>query len=592
MTKTPQLNIRPVYEAALRARRELTGKLQWRSHASIALSLAQPLSKGAARARAQLRTSSLGEPARKIGRTIGRARRVAGTALQRVLKSETSTTIALINELPERTESQIEKKLALLRGASGVAPLRVTFWQEAARLERLRGRDLVAAAYELRGLRLAKPRTQKSPDAIARTLMTNGLPHIGEALQHGFGLESANVRLTNFLSDRAIRLHDRPAFSTQSLLQEIDSRKELEPKVSVILSIYEAAQELPLFLHLLQQQRFPLQRLELIIVDANSSDTPLATIEASAGLLAANILYLRTKERETIQAAWNRALLAARGEYVAFLGVDETLLPHALDRLVARLDKDPSLDWVVGSSLVTDVNAAGGHQFDKLYYDRRGATRDMALLDTTYVSWVGGLYRKSLHERVGWYDPAFRAAGDTEFKMRVIGKLNVGFIDETLGLFLDYPAQRASASPVAEIEDTLAWYAHRTPAGVTVLACDRSNAQLWELLRACASYRKCFRTHRSTDIDFAASIANRLATAGDGRAAQLANDFNVMRSALQSREHVERVSEVATALAVEGRIRSLFQAQRTRHQRLLELSEPPPYHILNDNRFEQHTWYW
>lgn len=592
MTPPPILDVRPVYDAAMRAPHKVAGQLQWRSHALAGVALVRPLSTGAAKMRAQLHASGLGGPARTFVRTIRRARNVSRHAVQRVLKSETSTMITQANELPERTETQIETKIALLSSACSNSPLRVNFWLEAARLERLRGRDLVAAAYELRGFRLARPGTQRSSNMTARTLVAEGLAHVGEVLQHGFGSEGSNTRLSEFLNDRSVRLKTRPEIPAHSLAQQVDFRKGSEPKVSVVLSIYEAARELPLFLSLLQRQSFPLERLELIIVDANSTDAPLAVIEANAGRLAANILYLRTRERETIQAAWNRALLSARGEYVAFLGVDETLFPRALERLAARLDDDISLDWVVGSSLVTDVNAAGGHLFDKMYYDRRAASRDLALMDTTYVSWVGGLYRKNLHQRVGWYDPAFRAAGDTEFKMRVIGKLNVGFIDETLGLFLDYPAQRASASPVAEVEDTLAWYVHRTTAGAAVLARDRSGDQLWELLRACASYRKCFRTHRSTDIDFAASIATHLASDGETRAVQLANDFRAMQSALQSREHGERATDIGKISAAEGRIRSLFQAQRARHQQLLSLAEPPPYDILNDNRFEQHNWYW
>ena len=190
MAQTPKLDIRPVYEAAMDAPRQTIGRLQWRSHALASIALTRPLNVSATRMRARLGASSLGGPARRIVRTAQRAHSFARSAVQRVLNSEASTTITQTNKLPERTEAQIEAKLALLSGYSGTSPLRVDFWREAARLERLRGRDLVAAAYELRGLRLARPSAQSPSDKICLTLKANGLTHVGEVLQNGFGREA------------------------------------------------------------------------------------------------------------------------------------------------------------------------------------------------------------------------------------------------------------------------------------------------------------------------------------------------------------------------------------------------------------------
>ena len=76
--------------------------------------------------------------------------------------------------------------------------------------------------------------------------------------------------------------------------------------------------------------------------------------------------------------------------------------------------------------------------------------------------WVGGMYRKSIHEHFGYYDSTFKVAGDTEFKSRILKFINVAYINENLGIFLNYPDERKSETPLAEIEDLRAWYLYRT----------------------------------------------------------------------------------------------------------------------------------
>ena len=53
-------------------------------------------------------------------------------------------------------------------------------------------------------------------------------------------------------------------------------------------------------------------------------------------------------------------------------------------------------------------------------YDRRKYQQDLVYLETCYLSWVGALYRRSIHDRFGYYDGSFRGAGDTEFKSRIL----------------------------------------------------------------------------------------------------------------------------------------------------------------------------
>src|SRR5438477_586064 len=83
-------------------------------------------------------------------------------------------------------------------------------------------------------------------------------------------------------------------------------------------------------------------------------------------------------------------------------------------------DQNPGIDWVQGTAIITEVNRTGGFVRDVMAYNRRFDNAVLHYLDTCYIGYAGALYRRSLHDRVGYYDDRFRAAGDTEFKNRAM----------------------------------------------------------------------------------------------------------------------------------------------------------------------------
>lgn len=82
------------------------------------------------------------------------------------------------------------------------------------------------------------------------------------------------------------------------------------------------------------------------------------------------------------------------------------------------------------------------------------------------------------------------------------------FIDRTLGLFLNYPDSQTTASPKAEIEDSRAWYLHRTPGGVRYAFEGAPVEKAEDLLRDAISYRKAYCQHISSDVEYASYLAS------------------------------------------------------------------------------------
>jgi hypothetical protein len=204
------------------------------------------------------------------------------------------------------------------------------------------------------------------------------------------------------------------------------------------------------------------------------------------------------------------------------------------------------------------------------------------------------MYRKNLHERFGYYDETFGAAGDTEFKNRILPYINVKFIPKMLGLFLNYPDGQTTASPKAEIEDLRAWYVHRTPGGVRYAFKNRPVADSERLLCTALGYRKSYCGHMSCDIEYASYLAQHIKTKTTDSTVGSAvlPGLEKMLCQLRGLEFTEKPpSRLGSMNTLIGAWRAVSQYQ-IQHREALKSISWPCYNVLNDNRYEQHSWLW
>ena len=493
---------------------------------------------------------------------------------------------------PERTPADLRAKVAYLNLLVRERRVdRVRWFSELARLERARGRIDVAACYDLRLMRwMGGDRLQ----ALSRTLADlRDSGHLREAeVAEALYAEPARAaeRAAALLADQRARwrhLPDRP-------LQVLDDRRPPgPPKVSVIVSLYNAADKLARFLRMLASQTLLREgAAEVVLVDSGSPADERAAFEAVWTASPFPVVYARTASRETIQTAWNRGIRLARGEHLAFLGVDEGLRPDGLERLSRALDAAPEADWAMADALVCEVDRHGVFARDIMVYDREGCRQSFCYLDSTYLAYVGGLYRRSLHDRFGWYDEAFRAAGDTEFKNRILPYIRTVRVPERLGVFNNYPDDRASQSPRAEIEDLRAWYLHRSDAGVDDAFAAAPEAEVKALLAACLGYRKCYTTHRSTDLELALNLARHLQRRSKGAEGGVL--AQALAAAAEDIRQLELWRTPEQGLRAQYRLASLLRRIRAGlGPAAARLGVPADaVEVFNDNRYEQHHWSW
>lgn len=124
------------------------------------------------------------------------------------------------------------------------------------------------------------------------------------------------------------------------------------PGISVVISTYNAASLLHTCLSQLLRQT-ALAECEIIVIDSGSQQDEAAVCAAMRAAFP-RLIYERTS-RETIYAAWNRALAIAQGEYFVNANTDDALHPNALAVLSRALDEHAEAVIAYGDWVWSDV---------------------------------------------------------------------------------------------------------------------------------------------------------------------------------------------------------------------------------------------
>jgi len=164
-----------------------------------------------------------------------------------------------------------------------------------------------------------------------------------------------------------------------------------------------------------QQTHLP---LEVIVVDDGSIDHTASVVAEYP-----SVRYVR-QPNSGAPAARNAGLRESRGEFVIFLDADDRLLPHAMATGVAYLDAEPDCAFVTGHVRFIAEDGSPAGMPEQQHAD---GNQFVALLRSNYI-WTPGvvLYRRSILDAVGGFDPAARASADYELNIRIASRFAIG----------------------------------------------------------------------------------------------------------------------------------------------------------------------
>jgi glycosyltransferase involved in cell wall biosynthesis len=194
------------------------------------------------------------------------------------------------------------------------------------------------------------------------------------------------------------------------------------PQVSIIVPCYNEEKTIELLLSAIYRQTWPKSALEVVIVDGLSTDATRQAIARFQQTHPDLAIHLIDNARRIIPAALNCAIAAAQGEYIVRLDAHSEPEADYVERSLADLQSGAGEMvggvWQIRPSgsgwLARSIAIAAAHPFgvgDALY---RYTTRP-AWVDTVPF----GAFRRSLVDRIGFYDETLLTNEDYEFNTRI-----------------------------------------------------------------------------------------------------------------------------------------------------------------------------
>ena len=168
----------------------------------------------------------------------------------------------------------------------------------------------------------------------------------------------------------------------------------MEPKISVIMGIYNCASTLPDAIVSIQKQT--VSDWEFIICDDGSTDNTWK-VASEFQRRDTRIVLLKNDKNLGLNATLNKCLSVTRGKYIARMDGDDICAPERFERELALYDKHPEAGVVSCSMSFFDENGV----FGKMLYDP--APQPMDLLHGSQFCHAGALMRRDVLLTLGGY---------------------------------------------------------------------------------------------------------------------------------------------------------------------------------------------
>jgi cellulose synthase/poly-beta-1,6-N-acetylglucosamine synthase-like glycosyltransferase len=189
--------------------------------------------------------------------------------------------------------------------------------------------------------------------------------------------------------------------------------------VSVIIPIYNGAEDLPALEACLREQTYHRDRVEYLLVDNNSQDDTARRLQGFAKTAAAEGMTVRPLSEPNIQssyAARNLGIRAAQGAILAFTDADCRPQPEWLAHLV-RPFTDTAIGLVVG-----EIQALPGQTPLEAYAEYReimAQKHTIAHPFYPYGQTANLAVRSQAFEKAGLFRPYLTTGGDADLCWRV-----------------------------------------------------------------------------------------------------------------------------------------------------------------------------
>ena len=227
--------------------------------------------------------------------------------------------------------------------------------------------------------------------------------------------------------------------------QIINNDKYILPKISLITSMFKGEKYLEQLMIDVTRQTIFKDNCEWIILDANPSNYKGKDYEIIMPYLDKypnNIIYKKLDVDKGIYDTWNQGIKLSSGEFITNMNCDDRRKPDNLEKMAKFLLTNPDISLVYGDSyIVNEPNINWemiNHKTEKRYNMAEFSKSELLKFNFPHNNPV---WRRTLHDKHGYFDPKYKSAGDAEFWKRCAwnGEIFKKYPNEILGIYYNNP---------------------------------------------------------------------------------------------------------------------------------------------------------
>jgi glycosyltransferase involved in cell wall biosynthesis len=179
-------------------------------------------------------------------------------------------------------------------------------------------------------------------------------------------------------------------------------------------------------------------KCELIIINAASPGKEEKVIKKFLKRFK-NIIYLKLETDPGLYAVWNLAIAMARAPYITNANLDDRLARNCYEIHLAAIESNPHIDLVYSDCYVTrKVNETFENNSAHTVLSRPEFSKEAlkkSCLPNNHPMW-----RKSMHQKYGYFDETFKIAGDWDMWLRSVKAGSIFLkIPQILSLYYENP---------------------------------------------------------------------------------------------------------------------------------------------------------
>ncbi len=227
-------------------------------------------------------------------------------------------------------------------------------------------------------------------------------------------------------------------------------------KITVLTSVYNSAQFLEGYFSAVKRITNP-GDVEILLLHNAPDEDELNIIHKHLPALPF-VRHIPVANRESLYASWNRGIRLAKGTYITIWNTDDIRLPSSLADQARCLDEHPEAGVCYGN--ITIVNEYG--KTTGRYQAEPDFDRDFRSFFRNHHIGCFPMWRKAIHETVGYFDEQFRLVADLDFQIRVASEYPMVRTTTDLGYYLENtPTNLSSNRKLQRTERTALNLRHR-----------------------------------------------------------------------------------------------------------------------------------